>query len=248
MTNEGIKNRGCGIPTGHGLLKIGHTMRTLPLVAASIAATAAAHAVIVTEPTRTYAVGYNLADVVNPGAFFQQTISDSAIVSLTDVRVGLHLVGRGVGGFAGEMVVSLNKDLSVTSVLLNRVGVSAGNSFGFGYDGWNVTLADGGIGGDIHEASLVSGILTGEFAPDGRTSPASALRPALLNVFNGGTGNGDWYLSVADVAAGGTMRLESWSLTLTGENGVAAVPEAGTWFAGMILAGCVGLRTWRRPG
>jgi hypothetical protein len=169
MTNEGMKNRGCGIPAGHGLLKTEHSMRTLPLVAAAIAATGAAHGVIVTEPTRTYAVGYNLADVVNPGAFFQQTVTDSDIVSLTDVRVGMHLVGRGVGGFAGELVVSLNKDLSVTSLLLNRVGVSAGNSFGFGYDGWNVTLADDGAGGDIHAASLVSGILTGEFAPDGRT-------------------------------------------------------------------------------
>ena len=223
-------------------------MKLLPLVAALCGATVAAHAVFVTEPTRTYAIGYDLADVVNPGAFFQQTITDSTIVALTDVRVGLHLVGRGVGGFAGELVVSLNQDLSVTSLLLNRVGVSAGIPFGFGYDGWNVTLADDGAGGDIHAASLVLGVLTGEFAPDGRTSPTSALRPALLNVFNGGTGNGDWYLSVADVAAGGTMRLESWSLTLTGDNGVAAVPEAGTWFAGMLLAGCVGRRMWRRPG
>jgi hypothetical protein len=222
-------------------------MKPLPLVAALCGTAFVAHAVIITEPTRTYSVGYDLADVVNPGAFFQQTIADSTIVSLTDVRVGLHLVGRGVGGFAGELVVSLNKDLSVTSLLLNRVGVSGGNPFGFGYDGWNVTLADDGAGGDIHAASLVSGILSGEFSPDGRTSPASALRPALLNVFNGGTGNGDWYLSVADVAAGGTMRLESWSLTLTGENGVAAVPEVGTWFAGIFLAGCVGLRMWRRP-
>lgn len=225
-------------------------MKPLTLCAALCGTAFVAHAVIVTEPTRTYAVGYNLADVVNPGAFFQQTITDSAIVSLTDVRVGLHLVGRGVGGFAGELVVSLNKDLSVTSLLLNRVGVSAGNSFGFGYDGWNVTLADGGAGGDIHEASLVSGILTGEFAPDGRTSPASALRPALLGVFNGGTGNGDWYLSVADVAAGGTMRLESWSLTLTGDNGAPAVPEAGPWAAGLVLAALVGgNRLWsrRRP-
>jgi hypothetical protein len=220
-------------------------MKPLPLLAALCGPAFVTHAVIITEPTRTYSVGYDLADVVNPGAFFQQTIADSAIVSLTDVRVGLHLVGRGVGGFAGELVVSLNKDLSVTSLLLNRVGVSGGNPFGFGYDGWNVTLADDGAGGDIHAASLVSGILTGEFAPDGRTSPTSALRPALLNVFNGGTGNGDWYLSVADVAAGGTMRLESWSLTLTGDNGLVAVPEAGTWAAGLLVAGLVGLRAGR---
>jgi hypothetical protein len=217
-------------------------MKPLPLVAALCGTAFVAHAVIITEPTRTYSVGYDLADVVNPGAFFQQTIADSTIVSLTDVRVGLHLVGRGVGGFAGELVVSLNKDMSVTSLLLNRVGVSAGNSFGFGYNGWDISLADTGSGGDIHAASLVTGILTGEFTPDGRTSPTSALRPALLNVFNGGTGNGDWYLSVADVAAGGTMRLESWSLTLTGDNGAAAVPEAGTWVAGLLVAGLIGLR------
>lgn len=194
-----------------------------------------AQAVVITEPTRTYSVGYDLADIVNPGAVFQQLIGDSTIVSLTDVRVGLHLVGRGVGGFASELVVSLNKDLTVTSLLLNRVGITGSDPLGFGYDGWNVSLADGAAGGDIHHASLVSGILTGEFAPDGRISPTSALRPATLGLFNGGTGNGDWYLSVADLAAGGTMRLESWSLTLTGDNGQAEIPEATTWAGGVVV-------------
>ncbi len=220
-------------------------MKLLPLFTAALGTTLAARAVVITEPARTYAVGYDLADLANPGAVFQQTITDSAILSLTDVRVGLHLVGRGPGGFASEMVVSLNKDLSVTSLLLNRVGVTSGNALGFGYEGWNVSLADGAAGGDIHAASLVSGVLTGEFAPDGRTSPTSALRPAQLGLFAGGTGNGAWYLSVADLAAGGTMRLESWSLTLTGENGLVEVPEASTWAAGLALA-LLGGYGWRR--
>ncbi len=145
------------------------------------------------------------------------------------------------------MFVSLNQDLSVTSVLLNRVGVSGGNPFGFGYDGWNVNLADDGAGGDIHTTSLVSGILTGEFAPDGRTSTTSSQRLAMLDVFTGRLGNGDWYLSVADVAAGGTMRLESWSLTLTGDNGVAAVPESGSDAAGWLAAFVAGISAlWTR--
>lgn len=222
-------------------------MKLPSLLIAACAATLSARAVVVTEPTRTFTVGYDLTDIVNPGAVFHETITDSAIVSLTDVRVGLHLTGRGAGGFAAEMFVSLNQDLSVTSVLLNRVGVSGGNPFGFGYDGWNVDLADAGAGGDIHAASLVSGVLTGEFAPDGRTSATSGERLALLGLFNGRLGNGDWYLNVADLAAGGTMRLESWSLTLTGDNGVAEVPESGSDAAGWLTAFVVGVSAlWTR--
>lgn len=212
-----------------------------PLLLTSLAALAlgsSAHAALITEPIRTFVVGTDLADVTDPPMSLLQTIMDSAILSLTEVRVGLNLVGLEEGsGFASEMFVSLNKDLSVTSVLLNQVGRTDGDPLGFGYNGWNVAFRDGATGGDVHEASLVSGVLTGEFEPDGRANATGVLRPLLLNVFNSGPGNGDWRLSIGDLEAGGTMRIESWSLTLTGDT---EVPEAGTWAAvvtlGIILA------------
>jgi subtilisin-like proprotein convertase family protein len=67
-----------------------------------------------------------------------------------------------------------------------------------------------------------------------------------LGAFNGGTGNGDWRLNVGDLAEIGTMRLVSWSLTLTGEDTVSAVPETSTWAAGAGLAGLLAARWLRR--
>lgn len=216
---------------------------TFPLV---ICASAAVSAAVITEPTRFFAVGYDLADLEFVPVTFLQSINDSAIVSLTEVRVGLHLVGRDGGGFAGEMNVQLNRDLSATSVLLNQVGVDGGNPFGASYDGWNLVFADNAGGGDVHLVSLVSGVLTGDFAPDGRLGPTDAARPALLSVFQGLSGNGDWRLSVADLELGGTMRLESWSLTLSGSTDVSGVPEASSWAVGLGLLGLAGFCGWRR--
>ncbi len=218
-------------------------MKPLLLLSAGLLGTAFATGAVITEPTRNFVVGVDLADLSDPPENFLAVIDDSAIASLTEVRVGLHLVGRGDGGFASEMYVALNKDLSVTSVLLNQVGVTGANPVGFSYDGWNVTFADSAPGGDVHLVPQILDVLAGEFMPDGRTAPDSTERPAMLDQFVGETGNGAWRLSVADLGLGGTMRLESWSLTLTGEAGPAQVPEAPTWIAGLAT---VALLAWSR--
>lgn len=193
------------------------------LVAVALTTTAATAQTTITESARVFTVGTDIADVQDPPVSFLQTVSDSAIVSLTRVEVGLHLVGTSSGaGFASEMYVSLNKDLGQTSVLLNQVGVTLGDSVGQGYDGWNITLRDDAINGDVHGAVLGSGTLIGTWAPDGRTDATSSLRPSTLSLFNNDAGNGAWRLVVGDLDSGGTMRLESWSLTLTG---YTAVPE-----------------------
>ena len=64
----------------------------------SMALVAAAQAALVTEPTRVYTVGYTLNDLEDPPAFFVETISNSSILQLTEVQVGLHLVGATEGG------------------------------------------------------------------------------------------------------------------------------------------------------
>ena len=203
---------------------------------------ATASAAIVTEATRTYSVNLDIPDYQDPPQTFLQTISDSLITSLTQVQVSLNLVGNPSGsGFASEMTVFLNKDLGASAMLLNRVGISGTDAIGQSYDGWNVTFSDN-AGSDIHLATLGSGVLSGTYQPDGRVLPTDTLRPEMLSVFNGGTGNGDWRLAIADLELGGTMRIQSWSLTLTGE----AVPEPSTWGAIGALVGVTGLTWWRR--
>lgn len=222
------------------------------LLTLALSGTTSVSAAIITEPTRVYTVGYNLADLQDPPLNFLQSINDSAIVSLTDIVVGLHLVGITEGsGFASEMFVSLNKDLSLTSILINGVGITGGplgDPVGQGYDGWNVSFQDGAANGDIHAATLVSGVLTGLYEPDGRVLPTDVARPSLLGTFIGSTGNGDWRLNVGDLALGGTMRLESWSLTLSGTTALSEVPETSTYAAGLVLLGIAGAIGWRRRG
>jgi hypothetical protein len=217
------------------------------LLAVAVATTAATAQSLITESARTFTVGSDIADVQNPPAAFLQTVNDSAIVSLTRVEVGLHLVGTSSGaGFASEMFVSLNQNLGQTAVLLNQVGVTSGDPVGQGYDGWNVTFRDDAVNGDVHAATLASGTLTGIWAPDARsaaTDPGTS-RPLTLSLFNNGTGNGDWRLLVGDLTPGGTMRLQSWSLTFTG---YTAVPEPGA-YALLTGLGLLAVAGWLRRG
>ena len=181
-----------------------------------LACTVAQAGGVVVDATRSFTVGKNLLDLQDPPLTVSAVITNSPIKILTEVKVGLHLVGEPSGrGFASEIYVSLNKDLQVSSILLNQVGVRDSDLVGFGYDGWQVTFSDSAVL-DVHLQDIGSGVMTGEIQPDGRLKPEDILRPAMLSAMLGGTGNGDWYLSVADLDFGGTMRLESWSLTLAG--------------------------------
>jgi hypothetical protein len=159
---------------------------------------------VLVERMRIFPVGETLGDVENPPRTFTGIVSGTGIEVLTQVKVGLHLAGA-PDGFASEMVVMVTKDLTRTSVLLNRVGLGLGGEpgslVGYGYNGWNVTFVDG------------------------------AARPWTLGVMNGMTGDGSWVLSVADMAAGGEMRLEGWSLTLEGWTAVPEPAEVGGWTA-----------------
>lgn len=219
-------------------------IQSLCILGALVSMATLAPAEIVTETTRTFTVNQTIADPQDPPQLFLQTINDSAILSLTRVDVGLHLVGTPLNnGFASDMYVMLNQNLSLTSILLNRVGVSDSDPVGFYYDGWNVTFSFDAAGGDIHLVNTGdgSGVLSGTYEPDGRVNPTDSVRSSLLDVFNGSTGNGDWRLGVADLSTGGQMQLVSWSLTLTGEN---TVPEPST-YALLGMSG-LGLMTRRK--
>ena len=219
--------------------------RWMGVCIAGAMASVAVQAGVITEATRTYTVGYTLGDLVDPPMTFEQTVTDSTITSLTEVRVGLHLVGVSAGaGWASEIYVSLNRDLTATSVLLNGVGITTLDPVGFGYDGWNVTFRDGATAGDVHAVNLGSGVMVGEVEPDGRLDATDTARPSMLSVFVGGTGNGVWRLSVADLGVGGQMQLASWSLMLSG---VSPVPETGMLGGvGVVVLGAMGLGWWRK--
>lgn len=184
---------------------------------------------------------------------------DSFIRLLTDVNVTLTLSNPDVAGaYNGDLYVSLTHD-SGFAVLMNRVGRREGSSpaeqLGYGDNGVHITLDDQAAAGDVHTYRLQLGLtpsgppanshntpvdpafvqpLTGTWAPDGRnTSPLTVTttdtRSALLSSFNTLPGSGRWTLFVSDLNTGGTVKLESWSLQLSG-----AVPEPET--VGMSVA------------
>ena len=166
-----------------------------------------------------------------------RTISGSSIVSLTDVDVRVTLTNPAQGGaFNGDYYLSLQHG-SGFSVLLNRVGRTAGNAEGYGDNGFHLTFDDQAANGDVHTYQTRLGgpvdiaytlPLTGSWAPDGRgSSPTTVLdsdaRGSLLQVFNSTQADGTWTLQVIDFNTGGIASLLDWQLVLTGE--LAPIPE-----------------------
>ncbi len=228
-------------------------MKTQPflLTAALLGVLPALNAAVITE-SYTFNVGSTAGDIPDPGsATFSQLISASQIVQLTEVRVSLDLKGTSAApGWAGDMFVSLNRDLGTqTAVLLNQVGVTGVDSLGFGYNGWNVVFKDSAANGDVHlgQPTAPATILTGSWQPDGRLSPSGSSRTALLDVFNSAAANSTWYLHVADLSSSGTMTLNSWTLSFTGDTS-SSVPEPQHFaaFAGASLLGFALVRRFIR--
>lgn len=188
-----------------------------------------------------------------------RTISGSSIVSLTDVDVRVTLANPVQGGaYNGDYYLSLQHG-SGFSVLLNRVGRTAGNTEGYGDNGFNVTFDDQAANGDVHKYRTALGgpvdltytlPLTGSWAPDGRASSPTAVldtdaRGLLLDVFHGAPANGGWTLQVIDFNSGGTASLTRWELVLTG----AAIPEpaATAVFTALVLGALAVARRRNAP-
>lgn len=219
-------------------------------IALAVAGTGLTASAAVVIESYTFTVGSPTGNLRDNGSssIFSQTISTSEITSLTEVKVGLHLVGNPVGGgWAGDIFASLNVNFGAQSaVLLNQVGVSGGNALGFSYDGWNVVFQDGAANGDIHLGQPVAPvtILEGTWQPDGRLLPGDSARPNVLGLFNGKVGNGTWSLTLADLNPAGTMSLQDWSLTFTGlAPDPVPEPEEAALLAGL---GLLAFALWRR--
>ncbi len=195
-------------------------------------------------------INLDIPDADLSGLSDSRTVS-SPYTSILSVSVTLTLEGTGDGAFSGDYYAYLSHGDNI-AILLNRVGRTADNPFGYADNGFDaVTFRDDAANGDVHLYQTVSipsgnGPLTGIWAPDGRNeSPLSVLdsspRTTTLANLSGLNPNGEWTLFIADLNGGGSGRLAGWSMTLT----TTAVPEPETCAAvgGLLL---LGFAVWRK--
>ncbi len=174
---------------------------------------------------------------------------------IADVNVSLQLAG----GWNGDYYAYL-WHAGQSAVLLNRVGRTGTNPDGYSNGGFgpnalggSFTLDDQAVA-DVHRYQagaydLYAGKVTGTWQPDGRRLDPEAtgaefdlaLRPAMLNVFNGLDANGAWSLYLMDASPGAVGRLVSWEIT------VAQVPEPGSAALAAVAAGwAAAVLGWKR--
>ena len=161
-----------------------------------------------------------------------RTLSGITQTTITDVNVSLTVTG----GWNGDLYAYLWHD-SGMSILLNRPGRTAGNSFGYSDSGMNVVFDDSGTNADSHVSFTGGSILGGaSWRPDGRAvDPATVLdsspRSSFLTNFNGLNPNGNWTLFVADMSGGSESTVAAWGLQIT------AVPEPSEFLGAGLLIG-----------
>ena len=145
----------------------------------------------------------------------------SAVGKISSLSVRLKMTSE----FNGDLYAYV-RNSSGFVMLLDRVGVTASNPYGYGDSGFDVTFQAGAANGDIH---LYQGVttpaaglpLTGIWDVDGRNvnpltvTDASARSTSLTN-FNGLNGADTWTLFIANVESGSTNMLTQWGLDITG--------------------------------
>jgi len=149
-----------------------------------------------------------------------QTVN-SAIQNIAGLKVRLKVAGE----FNGDLYGYLRHSDGIT-ILLNRVGKTAANPFGYANSGFDITFQDAAANGDIHLYQAVTNPpdgfpLNGIWQPDGRNvdpelvTDGSARSTSLTN-FNGLSAAGEWTLYLVDAASGATNVLTEWGLDITG--------------------------------
>ena len=215
-------------------------MKSLILTIAALLVVASSQAAVISQ---TFSLS-NAATVPDGdlSGLVQSITPTTTITNLDSITVTLNTTG----GWNGDLYAYLWHGGEI-SVLLNRTGrnSSPAGIIGSGTGGMSLTFDDAAPA-DIHNAPGGFGsALTGTFQPSGRNiHPLNALdttpRTAMLGTFIGDPAAGEYRLYIADVAAGDTATLVSWSITLTGQ----AIPEPGTAALGL-LAGLTLLRRRR---
>src|ERR1017187_3926466 len=115
----------------------------------------------------TFANSGNIPDGSSSGSAGTATAS-GFLPTISDISVKLNISG----GFNGDLYAYLSYG-GVLVPLLNRVGVTTGDGFGYGDTGFSVTLSSAGAN-DVHSYGSHTpsfngdGQLTGTWQPDGR--------------------------------------------------------------------------------
>ena len=209
------------VPLRDNKLKTNNTMKTLKQI---LLVLLAAVSPLLLQAQTTEAFTFTTNRLVPDGSF--AGLSDvrnvsSAIGNISSLKVRLKVTGE----FNGDLYAYVRHAGGFT-VLLNRVGRTASDSFGYGDSGFDVTFQTGAANGDIHVYQNVTtpaagSPLTGIWQPDGRNvdptnvTDVSARSTSLTN-FNGLNGAGEWTLYLADVESGATNMLTEWSLEISG--------------------------------
>ena len=170
---------------------------------------------------------------------------------ISDISLSLNIgSASGSTAYNGDLYAYLAGPNGGYSVLLNRVGVGTGNSFGYGDAGMDVTFALGAAS-NIHfyQSGIFSlngaGQLTGTWGADGRTvdpqSAPAAFDPsgtAGLDSFIGANPNGTWILFISDLSGGNTPQVNTWTVNLQ------TIPEPSAW--ALTFLGTLALIKFRR--
>jgi hypothetical protein len=156
------------------------------------------------------------------GAGISQTMTIAGLTAGTNYQLNLGInLSPLDAGVLGDLKIYLQHTLvsegvtivDQTRMILDRVGVEAGDLTGSLATGLHVIMSDSG-------AFNIQGSPTDSSTPlTGTWQPASLLGGSSFGLSTMGTKsggsfdwNGDWALVVADLANGGTMRLDSWSM------------------------------------
>lgn len=198
---------------------------TCLLAALGILAVPAAHGASLMETHLSGTLNQAIPDGNPSGLANVITIAGSMITEIEDISVSLEVTAA----WNGDIYATLQHS-SGFAVLLNRVGRTGGDTFGYDDSGFDITLNDLGGFGNVHtyqDLVAAPSPLTGFWGSDGRAvdpdSVVSGDTPsAQLDNFAGLDTNGDWTLFVADLSGGDSATLVKWSLDVEG------VPEPGT--------------------
>lgn len=188
-----------------------------------------------TTITGSWTVSSAIPDNDDVGYTDTRTLSATRITDIQNVSVELNFSG----GWNGDLYAYLVHDTGF-AVLLNRPGRSLTTPDGSASQGLSITLDDS-YAFDIHTAIPLSGSVSGNYQPDGRTAdPLLVLdtdsRTAMLSSFEGMGANGSWTLFVADQSAGSTAILESWGMTVSGSYSPGVQTVAGDYEVGSIFS------------
>ena len=157
------------------------------------------------------------------------TLPSGTTAIINNVNVRLNITGGYNGDLYGYLVLN-NTDGTTQSILLNRVGTTSSDAFGYSTAGFNVTLSGDTTAGYANIHGVSTPVTDGStfYLADGRVADPNTVTDATtptagLNVLNGKNANGTWTLFLADFSSGDTSTLASWGLD------ISVVPEPITW-------------------